>query len=152
MRVFLLSLTGLLVFNSVSAQKTTAEDSVKAVITTLFTAMENADEKLLLSIMADSAILQTIRSGPGDVNTIHTESVVGFARSIGKAQKKDLRELIQFEKLGVDGPLAIAWTPYEFYYKGKFSHCGYNSFQLVRSRGVWKIQYIIDTRSKGECL
>jgi len=51
----------------------------------------------------------------------------------------------------IDGPLAIVWTPYKFYFNGKFSHCGVNSFQLVRFNGVWKIQYLIDTRRRAGC-
>jgi hypothetical protein len=48
----------------------------------------------------------------------------------------------------IDASLAIVWAPYEFYYKGKYSHKGVDSFQLVRVNGVWKIQYLIDTRRK----
>jgi hypothetical protein len=50
-----------------------------------------------------------------------------------------------------DGALAVAWTPYKFYYKGNFSHCGIDSYQLVRINGIWKIQYLIDTRRKANC-
>ena len=42
-------------------------------------------------------------------------------------------------------------TPYKFYVGEKFSHCGVNSFQLVKIRGEWKIQYIIDTRRRQNC-
>ena len=38
-----------------------------------------------------------------------------------------------------------------FYYKGQFLHCGVDSWQLVRLNGVWKIQYLIDTRRKEPC-
>jgi hypothetical protein len=60
-------------------------------------------------------------------------------------------ERITFETIKIDGPLAVAWTPYKFYYEGKFSHCGVNSFQLVRLNGAWKIQYLIDTRRRTGC-
>ncbi|HNA01067.1 MAG TPA: hypothetical protein PLN49_09415, partial [Ferruginibacter sp.] len=60
-------------------------------------------------------------------------------------------ERITFDVVRVDGALAIAWTPYKFYFNGKFSHCGVNSFQLVRFNGEWKIQYLIDTRRKAGC-
>jgi len=60
-------------------------------------------------------------------------------------------ERIVFETIRIDGPLASVWTPYNFYYEGKFSHCGVNSFQLVKINGEWKIQYLIDTRRKQGC-
>ncbi|HEY4150385.1 MAG TPA: hypothetical protein VGM41_15710, partial [Chitinophagaceae bacterium] len=57
-------------------------------------------------------------------------------------------ERIQFETIRIDGALAIVWAPYQFFYNGKLNHCGADSFQLVRSNGKWKIQYLIDTRRK----
>ena len=54
-----------------------------------------------------------------------------------------------FETIKIDGALASVWTPYKFYSGATFSHCGANSFQLVKIDGAWKIQYIIDTRRKG---
>jgi len=49
----------------------------------------------------------------------------------------------------MDGPLAMVWAPYHFYYNGTLLHCGVDSFQLIRTGGVWKILYIVDTRKKG---
>jgi len=48
--------------------------------------------------------------------------------------------------------MATVWAPYKFYYKGTFSHCGVDMFQLVRMKGGWKIVYLIDTRRKEPCL
>jgi hypothetical protein len=48
----------------------------------------------------------------------------------------------------VDGAMAHAWTPYEFYVNGKFSHKGVNAFTLFKDKDTWKIIYIIDTRRK----
>ena len=47
--------------------------------------------------------------------------------------------------------MANAWAPYEFYINSEFSHCGINSFQLIKIEGNWKIIYIIDTRRKDNC-
>ena len=140
---FLLSLQFFVVF--VSAQ--TAEDSVKTVINKLFSAMKNADAKSLQECFADSAILQTItRSGK-----IRNDAVKDFVSQISSLPKDSADERITFDVVKVDDGLAIAWTPYQFYYAGKFSHCGVNSFQLVRFDGIWKIQYLIDTRRRTGC-
>ena len=56
-----------------------------------------------------------------------------------------------FEAIHVDANLASAWTPYEFYVNDKFSHCGVNSFQLVKLKGNWVITYLIDTRRREAC-
>ena len=128
----------------------TTEDSVKAVINKLFEGMKNSDGSLIKDAFADSAILQTIGNRDGKA-VIRTDEVKGFVESIGKIAKGDADERIQFETIKIDGPLAIVWTPYKFYYKGQFSHCGVNSFQLVRLNGAWKIQYLIDTRRRQGC-
>jgi hypothetical protein len=126
----------------------TSQDSVKAVITKLFTAMKGSDAASLKECFADSAILQTItRAGK-----IRNESVAAFASQISTLPKDSADERITFETIKIDDALAIVWTPYQFYYAGKFSHCGVNSFQLVRLNGAWKIQYLIDTRRRVGCL
>jgi ketosteroid isomerase-like protein len=132
------------------AKAQTAEDSVKAVINKLFDAMRNADSKSLMDCFADSAILQTI-SEKNDVVKVTTDPVKEFADFVGTTNKGDADERITFDIVKVDAALAMAWTPYKFYYKGNFSHCGVDSYQLVRINGIWKIQYLIDTRRKTGC-
>ena len=94
--------------------------------------------------------LQTIIDKNGKVE-VKTESVADFERQVAKMEKNILDERIQFDAIRIDGALAIVWAPYQFYYKGKFSHCGIDSFQLIRINGKWKIQYLIDTRRKEDC-
>ena len=134
----------------VRVQAQSTEDSVKATINQLFTAMKNADSSLLMNAFADSAILQTIGSRAGKV-IIRNEKVSSFAQQIKMLPKDAADERITFQTILIDGPLALVWTPYQFYYQEKFSHCGVNSFHLVRIDGKWKIQYLIDTRRKEPC-
>jgi hypothetical protein len=136
---------------STATNAQTPEDSVKAIVNQLFTAMKNADAAMLKDAFADSAVLQTIRRKPDGTFFVQNESVSGFASQISMAKKDSLDERITFETVKIDGPLASAWTPYKFYYAGKFSHCGVNSFQLVRINGRWKIQFLIDTRRRQGC-
>ena len=130
------------------AQAQTAEDSVKATVRMLFDAMKNSDSATLVSVFADSAILQSITNGKDGKTRIVSEPVKEFAGVIAKMAKGAADERIQFETVRVDGALAMVWAPYTFYYNGKLHHCGADSFQLVRLNGVWKIQYLIDTRRK----
>ena len=127
-----------------------AQDSVKQTISQLFTAMKNADAKGLEICFADSAVLQTIIHKDGNTS-VRNEQVNDFSSSIVKLQKGDADEQVTFDSVRIDDELAIVWAPYKFYWKGKFSHCGTDSFQLVRINGVWKIQYLIDTRRKKGC-
>ena len=142
----------LLVINfSAIVNAQSAEDSVKTVINKLFVAMKTGDAALLKSTFADSAILQTIgRSKEGNV-VIQNEVVADFIDFVSKQPKGAADERIVFDMIKIDGPLAIVWTPYKFYFNGTFSHCGVNSFQLVKINNDWKIQYLIDTRRRKGC-
>ena len=138
-------------FISTFIKAQSAEDSVKAVVNQLFAAMKGANAAMLKETFADSAVLQTIRRKQDGTFFVQDEKVSDFVEQIGKAKKDSLDERITFETVKIDGPLAIAWTPYKFYYAGNFSHCGVNSFQLVRINGRWKIQFLIDTRRRQGC-
>ena len=127
-------------------------DSVKKVINTLFTAMKTSDGVLLATCFSDSAIMQTIAKDRTGGALIRNEIIVDFINQVAGLPKGAADERIKYDVVKVDGPLAIVWTPYQFYYNGQFSHCGANSFQIVRLNGAWKIQYLIDTRRKEGCL
>lgn len=142
-------LTSFFLFSFISKAQS-AEDSVKAVIDKMFAAMKNADSASLTKCFADGAILQTVVDKDGNVS-VRTDPVKAFADEVATMQKGDADERITYDVVKTDGPLAIAWTPYNFYYKGKFSHCGVDSYQLIRINGEWKIQYLIDTRRKQGC-
>ncbi|WP_080780010.1 nuclear transport factor 2 family protein [Chryseobacterium phocaeense] len=116
-------------------------------IRNLFSGMKNADPELMRSAFTESAVLQSIDKD----GNVKNENIQEFVASVSKFSKDDLEEKIVIEAVHTDGNLASVFTPYSFYFKGKFSHCGANSFQLVKQQNEWKIQYIIDTRRKDNC-
>lgn len=136
-------------FGATRAQ--TATDSVKAAVNSLFTAMIHADSVALTRCFAPGAVLQTVVKDKQGVVSVRTEDISKFASSIGQLPKEAADERITFDVVKIDGDLAIAWTPYQFYFQQQLLHCGVNSFQLVRLAEGWKIQYIIDTRRKNGC-
>ena len=150
MKHILLALAStLIVFSMLKAQS--SEDSVKAVINKMFEGMKNSDPILMKEVFADSVIFQTIATTREGKTIVKNERFSGFLEFVSKQKKGSLDEQIQFETIKIDGPLAVVWTPYKFYFNGQFSHCGVNSFHLVRLEGKWKIQYLIDTRRKEGC-
>ena len=150
MKYFFIVLTVMVCGNVVKAQ--TAEDSVKSVINKMFIGMKTANAVMVKSCFADSMVLQTIARNKEGMLLVKNEDPAGFIDFISKESAGNADERIVFDVVKVDGPLAIAWTTYNFYYKGQFSHCGVNSFQLVRFSREWKIQYLIDTRRKQGCV
>ncbi|MEY3114392.1 MAG: hypothetical protein RL423_582 [Bacteroidota bacterium] len=139
--------TTLIAQSSISAESATSEKEVKQVIQNMFQAMLQADTTLLKTCFSDKVIFQTIVNKLEGV-VIKTESINDFIQSIGKQAPNALDERIEFGAIQVDPLMATVWTPYTFYLKGQYSHKGINSFQLVKFKEGWKIQYLIDTRYK----
>lgn len=137
------------IYSGVFAQ--TSADSVKLVIKQFFAGMLAADSLTIRNTLSPAVVFQTLEKKPAGDVLVKSESVDEFLKSVAQLKPGMADERIEFASLQVDGPLAAVWTPYSFYFNGRFSHCGVNSFQLVRMAGRWVIQYIIDTRRKTNC-
>ena len=133
-----------LLISSFSFAQNTSEKEIIKPIENLFNAMKFVDSLGVKNAFSNSAIMQTF----GKNQEIRTDKVEDFAKQVGASQAGDLDERFTISKILVDGNMASVWVPYQFYYKGNFSHCGVNSFQLAKINNEWKIQYIIDTRRK----
>lgn len=146
MRLFLLAFTWIF-FIPAGAQS--AEDSVRLVIFDFFKAMKRSDTAAMREALSPTLHLEATQDRPDAEPRIIQQSVTDFLASVAGTPAGALDERIEFDVVKVDGPLATAWTPYEFYFNGRYSHCGVNSFQLIRLYGRWLIQYLVDTRRKN---
>lgn len=146
-----LLITLLVVMVVLPAFSQSEEAAVKAVIESLFDAMRAKNADQIGAVFSENAIMQTIET-TGETGVVKAGSVADFVKGIGSLPlEAKLDERITDYQINIDGPMATAWTPYEFYFNDKFSHCGVNSFQLVKMAAGWKIVYIIDTRRKDGC-
>jgi len=135
-----------------SAQQT-AETEVEEVIKTFFEGFHKADTLLMKQTMADELIFQTASKNKEGKDILKTDDVKDFIKAIGSGRPvtDKWEERISSYTIKVDGNMANAWTEYEFWLDGTFSHCGVNSFQLFHDNGTWKIIYLIDTLRKSSC-
>ncbi|WNC69989.1 nuclear transport factor 2 family protein [Thalassotalea nanhaiensis] len=115
-------------------------------INQLFDAMRTHDRDLLLAQFTANAMLQRIQPN-GEVKQ---SNLISFADSIAKSTKY-LDEKLLAVQIQQQGNMASVWTPFAFYLDKKLSHCGVNSFQLVKTEQGWKIQYLIDNTYQGDC-
>ncbi len=127
------------------------EAAVKVPIQQLFDSMKKSDSTLVRQSLMAGGHLETILKNKAGETIVRSDSFEGFVKSIGKATPGDLDERLSSIEIRIDGDMATAWTPYKFYYKGNFSHCGVNAFQLIKTAAGWKIWSIIDTRRKEGC-
>lgn len=124
---------------------------VQTIIEQLFEGMRAKNMEAITNSFSAEAIMQTIAPVESGFQ-VNNGSVTDFVKRIGETPVEiNLDERILEYEIRIDGPMATAWTPYEFYVNGDFSHCGVNSFQLVKFAQGWKIVYIIDTRRKEPC-
>lgn len=134
--------------SSVAAQSPKAQ--VLEVVERLFTGMRGADTTVMRSTFhPDMRLVTTATREGGPVAT-----VVPIDRWLaGVAESEQLLdERIYEPEIQVADNLATVWTYYTFHAGGRFSHCGYNAFQLVLTEGGWKIVHVADTRQTDGCM
>ena len=118
------------------------KEAVLQVIKQTFKAMLTADTVLLKSCFAPGAIMHVVQNQKDSV-IIRTNKAADFIANIGKQQPGALDERSFDEIIYIDRELASAWAPYTFHRNGQFSHKGIDSFQFVKLKDGWKIQYLI---------
>ncbi len=127
-------------------------DNVKSKIVEFFDAFHKQDTVALKSMVTDKVILQSISTNKEGKTILKEDDFNEFVKSIASIPKdKKFEEKLLDFNIQVDDRMANAWTPYEFWYEEKFSHCGVNSFQLIKDDGAWKIIYLVDTRRQEDC-
>jgi uncharacterized protein (TIGR02246 family) len=137
--------------SQISAFSQQEEVEVEAVIKKMFDGMRAKDADAVAAAFSKDAVMQTVIAKP-EGSEVGSNAVADFVKRIASTPPEtNLDERISEYQIKVDGTMASAWTPYRFYVNGNFSHCGVNSFQLVKMAEGWKIVYIIDTRRKEPC-
>lgn len=143
--IFLLSI-------GVSFAQESEELKVQKTIEAFFDGFHKQDSLLIKQTTIEGVIAQTIGAKKDGATTMRTEDFGKFLKAIASIPDSiNFQEKLLSFNIQVDGSMANAWTPYEFWYNDAFSHCGVNSFQLFKQEGEWKIIYLIDTRRRKGC-
>ena len=148
-RIFLLLM---MLCSSIIFAQTNEDANVKAAIDTFFEGFHKGDTTMMKSVMMGKFTTQTAfknKEGKDVLRTDDSSKLINAIANRPADQKWD--ERLKDYIIKVDGNMANAWTPYEFWFNGNFSHCGVNSFQLFHDPGQWKIIYLIDTRQRTGC-
>lgn len=125
------------------------ETEVQNTIETFFEGFHKQDSTLLNQVVYNEVTLKTIVTNREGKTILHTQDYDQFITSILSIpeSQKFQEKLLRFD-IKIDGNMANAWTPYEFWFNDQFSHCGVNSFQLIKVDNAWKIFFTVDTRRK----
>ncbi len=148
---FLFVLVFCLFFSHINAQEK-EQNAVQATIKRFFEGFHQQDSLIIKSTLYKEVVMQTIAIDSEENAVLKQEKIGSFLKSITSVPKTTkFEEKILSYHIQIDGDMANAWTKYEFWRNGIFSHCGVNSFQLIKHQEDWKIIYIIDTRRKVDC-
>jgi hypothetical protein len=126
--------------------------AIKQTIATLFDGMRKADTTMVRSAFAKGMVLHSVAVKADATTALVNEKPDDFVKSVGAPHKDIYDERLGGMDIKIDANLASVWVPYQFYLGSKFSHCGIDVFQLMKTPAGWKIIYIVDTRRKDGCV
>lgn len=141
-----------LLFFSLSTFAQSNEEQIKASINQVFDGMRKNDTLLVREVLHPSCFLKSIgKNKTGEVK-LQEDPISAWLKQIGtKREGVVLDERLLSFDIKIDGDMAMAWTPYEFYVNDKFYHCGVDIFTMMHTDKGWKIVGIVDTRRKEGC-
>lgn len=142
----------LLLLLSNSSSASSQETEIRETITDMFEAMYVGDTATMRTYFTPGANLLTYKFDSKGNPRAKGETLNDFLRGVGLAGEIEMEEKITGWQCLIDDGIASVWAPYEFYYEGKFNHCGVNSFQLILVQGSWKITLITDSRRNDNCV
>lgn len=131
-----------------SANSQAQNQEIQKVVDTFFEAFHAKDTLKLQALCEDTMILQSISENAKGTKLSNEKPQVFFKSIASIPAELKFQEKIMSYSIQVDGVMAHAWTPYEFYMNGKLSHKGVNAFTLFKKDNIWKIVHLIDTRRK----
>jgi hypothetical protein len=155
MRSLRLTLVGLLLlFPSLAQGQVTSPGpderaAVLAVVQRLWDGMKARDTAMARSVFDSSAMLSRVVNRNGEAR-VQLTPVSEFIQALGRATEP-WNERMFAPEVRIDGPLASVWTEYDFHLGDKFSHCGVDAFQLLKTSAGWKIVALSDTARREGC-
>ncbi|MEP7001867.1 MAG: nuclear transport factor 2 family protein [bacterium] len=124
------------------AQTTDAEGrAVIAVADSVLAALSSGDNAMLARLTLDSAVV----GGAGMRNGVERASLRSWALYINRKGPSEFTERGFEANVHVQDRVAQVWMPYDLYVGDKWSHCGVDTFTLMKSEGRWRVAALIYT-------
>jgi hypothetical protein len=123
---------------AIAAQPANTErDAVMKAVQAFFDTMTARDVEGARAILQPQGRFHAmrIRAGKPDVRAFSNEEYFADLQ----ASKQRMRERTWNPEIAVHGLIATFRAPYDFWIDGKFSHCGVDAFDLIKTEEGWKI-------------
>jgi hypothetical protein len=131
------------------AAKESETPAVLAAVQKFFDTMASRDVEGARTVLMSEGRLFSVREQNGQAVT-RASSIQDYLEGLAK-RPQAYRERMWNPEVRVHGPIASVWTPYDFWVDGKFSHCGVDAFDLVKTSDGWKISGGIYTVERTGC-
>ena len=134
----LLILAVALSYSIISFSQSDDRAAILETVQKFFDSIEFRDRQLLESILVPNSLNISARElddGEAQLNVMSYDEVVTALTRPGRNAKERSWD----ETVLIQGNIAVVWTPYDFHIDGVFSHCGIDSFQLIKQDGQWLI-------------
>lgn len=111
--------------------------AVLAVVQAFFDTMAAKDVEGARRTVVPEGRFHSVREVEGK-QVIRTFTNQEYLDGLPRERQRE-RERMWNPEVRVHGDIATVWTPYDFWIDGEFSHCGIDSFHLIRSAEGWKV-------------
>ncbi len=146
----IVAIVTLILVGAVNAQakpaRSAAQRDVLGTVDALFDAMARHDVDASRKLILPGASFVVVKPD----GTVAIEHDSDYLDSL-TTHKEAFRERIWHAQVTVQGDIAQVWAPYDFHLDGKLSHCGIDSFSMLRSNGHWRVASVSYTVQKVGC-
>jgi ABC-type oligopeptide transport system substrate-binding subunit len=140
-----------LLFAAPAAAQSPAEKEVLASLQSFLDAMK-AKDTVGMKLVLDSATRFTLLRSTPNGSRVMVLSGADFLKAVSQPDGPTYDEPIRKPVVQIDGDLAHVWAEYQVRLEpGKVHHCGYDSFQMARLGGRWRILNVSDTYREQGC-
>ena len=134
-----------------AAAQSPAEKEVLASVQAFLAAMKAKDTVGMRLALDPVSRFTLLRSTPNGTQVMNL-SGADFLRAVSDPQGPTYDEPIRKPVIHINGDLAHVWVEYQVRLEpGKVHHCGYDSFQMARLGGRWRILNVSDTYTEEGC-
>lgn len=125
---------------------------IKQVVQELFDGMRAGDTSSMVKLFAQEEMeMKTVYKDKAGQVQLNSGSLSGWMRSVGTPHDEVYDERLGAYDIQIHGDMASMQVEYYFFVGEKFSHCGVNFLQFVKTNGGWKIMNVADTRIREGC-
>jgi hypothetical protein len=117
------------------AQSTPERDAVLKTVQVFFDTMTARDVDGARAILVPQGRFHAMRNGKAEPGALSNEEYLAQLQ----ASKQTMRERIWNPEVRIHGRIATVWAPYDFWIDGKYSHCGVDAFDLIKTDAGWKL-------------